>query len=129
MTKLRSTMYRSALAFLVLGAPSLLLNQSAFAQTTSAQPDDSAQNKAAGQTAENQPNSTNDLHTTADVRKAIIADKGLSLYAHNVKIITRHGTVTLKGPVKSEQEKQQVDNDAASAAGQYKVVDHLTVKQ
>ena len=39
--------------------------------------------------------------TTAQVRKAIIADKDLSTYAHNVKIITKDGTVTLKGPVKS----------------------------
>ena len=128
-TKLRSTLYRSALALLVLGVPTILLNQPASAQTSSTQPDDSAQNKNAGQTADNQPNSKNDLQTTAAVRKAIIADKGLSMYAHNVKIITHHGTVTLKGPVKSDQEKQQVDSDATSAAAQYKVIDHLTVKQ
>lgn len=128
MTNLRFTLHRSTLALLVLGAPAVLLHQPALAQT-SAQPDDSAQNRNAGQTADNQPNSSNDLHTTDAVRKAIIADKGLSMYAHNVKIITRHGTVTLKGPVKSDQEKQQVDSDATAAAGPYKVVDHLTVKQ
>ena len=129
MTKLRSTLHRSTLALLVLGAPTILLNHPASAQTSSTQPDDSAQNKNAGQTADNQTNSKNDLQTTAAVRKAIIADKGLSMYAHNVKIITHHGTVTLKGPVKSDQEKQQVDSDATAAAQQYKVIDHLTVKQ
>ena len=37
-----------------------------------------------------------------------MADKSLSSYAHNVKIISQNGTVTLKGPVKSDGEKQSV---------------------
>ncbi|MBW4037290.1 MAG: BON domain-containing protein [Acidobacteria bacterium] len=129
MTKFRTTLYRSTLALLVLGAPAALLNPSASAQTSSTQPNDSAQNKNAGLTADNQPNSTNDLKTTAAVRKAIIADKSLTMDAYNVKIITRHGTVTLKGPVKSDRQKQQVDNDATQAAPSYKIVDQMTVKQ
>jgi hypothetical protein len=28
---------------------------------------------------------------TRDIRKAIVADKQLSTYAHNVKVITQHG--------------------------------------
>ena len=51
------------------------------------------------------------------------------MYAHNVKIITTHGTVTLKGPVKSDEEKQKVVSDAAGVVSQDKIVDHLTVKQ
>ena len=43
----------------------------------------------------------------ARVHKAIIADKGLSTYAHNVTIIVLKGTVTLKGPAKSNEEKQK----------------------
>lgn len=128
MKTLHQRTHRSTLALLVLGASTLLLSHSATAQS-STQPDDSGQNKNVGQTAQSQPNSSNDLHTTAAVRKAIIADKGLSMYAHNVKIITHNGTVTLKGPVKSEQEKQQVESDATGAASGYKVIDHLTVKQ
>ena len=65
----------------------------------------------------------------ANVRKAIVADKDLSTYAHNVKIIVHDGTVTLKGPVKSEDEKQKVKNDAVGVADPSKVVDQLTVKE
>ncbi len=66
---------------------------------------------------------------TAKVRKAIIADKGLSTYAHNVKIITHAGHVTLKGPVKSEEEKQKVLTDASSALPAENISNELTVKE
>ncbi|MHB1674012.1 MAG: BON domain-containing protein [Acidobacteriaceae bacterium] len=129
MTTYLRTVQRTMLAFAVLCAPMILLDTPAVAQSPTVQPDDSAQNKNPGQTADGQPNAKSDRLTTANVRKAIIADKGLSMYAHNVKIITRNGIVTLKGPVKSYEEKQQVDSDAASAVSQDKIVDHLTVKQ
>jgi hyperosmotically inducible protein len=98
---------------------------------SSAQPDNSAQNKNQNHcnTADSQPNAKSDRETTASVRKAIIADKDLSTYAHNVKIITQGGTVTLKGPVKSDDEKQKVVSDAAGVVSADKVVDQLTVKQ
>jgi hyperosmotically inducible protein len=109
----------------------LMFSFPAYAQSSAQQPDNSAQNKNQnpGGTADNQPNATADRQTTAQVRKAIIADKGLSTYAHNVKIITKDGTVTLKGPVKSDDEKQKVVSDAASVVSADKVVDQLTVKQ
>jgi hyperosmotically inducible protein len=47
----------------------------------------------------------------------VIADKSLSTYAHNIKIIAQNGMVTLKGPVKSEQEKQAIETKAAEVAG------------
>ncbi len=93
------------------------------------QPDNSARNVNHSTTADNQDNAKSDRITTANVRKAIIADKGLSMYAHNVKIITLNGAVTLKGPVKSEDEKQKVMSDAASVVSQDKITDQLTVKQ
>ncbi|HZL27311.1 MAG TPA: BON domain-containing protein [Acidobacteriaceae bacterium] len=115
---------------LAVACAGLVLSLPAHAQS-SAQPDNSAQNKNQnpGGTADNQPNATSDRQTTANVRKAIIADKDLSTYAHNVKIITKGGTVTLKGPVKSDDEKQKVVSDAASVVSADKVVDQLTVKQ
>jgi osmotically-inducible protein OsmY len=67
--------------------------------------------------------------TTANIRKAIIADKDLSTYAHNVKIITVNGVVTLKGPVTSDGEKEKVASDAASVVSADKITNHLTVKQ
>jgi hyperosmotically inducible periplasmic protein len=119
----------AALALAILCVPSLLMVRSAAAQDQSTQPDNSAQNKNQATTADNQTNVQDDRMTTAKVRKAIVADKDLSTYAHNVKIITVNGTVTLKGPVKSDEEKQKVNSDAASVVSQDKIVDHLTVKQ
>jgi osmotically-inducible protein OsmY len=91
--------------------------------------DNTRENKAQSSTADNQPNAKSDRMMTAKVRKAIIADKNLSLYAHNVKIVTNNGQVTLKGPVKSEDEKQQVIKDATSAASPDKISNQLSVKQ
>jgi hyperosmotically inducible protein len=135
MTFLRSTLVASAaIAFLCLsGSPSAV---QAFAQTGSAQtpdtskpPDNSKQNKNHAQTADDQTNEKSDRATTQKIRKAIMADKNLSTYAHNVKIITTNGAVTLKGPVQSEDEKQKVASEAASVVGQDKVTNDLTVKQ
>ena len=99
------------------------------AQARGQAPDNSHQNKAQSQTADDQKNAKTDRLTTASVRKAIVADKKLSTYAHNVKIITRGGQVTLKGPVKSEDEKQQVASDAASAVSAQNISNELTVKE
>jgi hyperosmotically inducible protein len=101
----------------------------ATAQDSSAKPDNSAQNAGQVQTAQNQSNAQADRDTTAKIRKALIADKDLSMYAHNIKIITRNGTVTLKGPVKSDDEKQKVESDAASVVSRNSLMDQLTVKQ
>ena len=68
-------------------------------------------------TADQQKESKSDRELAREVRRALIKDKSLSTYAHNVKVIAQGGTVTLKGPVHSEQEKQAVEAEAAQAAG------------
>jgi hyperosmotically inducible protein len=68
-------------------------------------------------TADQQKENQSDRELAAKVRQAIVKDKSLSSYAHNVKIIAQGGTVTLKGPVRSEEEKQAVQAKAAEAAG------------
>ena len=113
----------------VAGAPVLLNGVRASAQTSCKPADNTAQNKGDGMTADHQSNAKDDRMTTANVRKALMADKDLSTYAHNVKIITKNGTVTLKGPVKSDDEKQRVAADAATVVSQDKVDNQLTVKQ
>ena len=95
----------------------------------SQEPDNSDQNKAQTQTADDQTNTKSDRVLTADVRKAIVADSNLSTYAHNVKIIAHNGHVTLMGPVKSNEEKQQVMTDAASAVSAENISNELTVKE
>ncbi len=117
---------------MILGAPSAIALFVCLCGAPAAKaqaPDNSQQNKGQTTTAQSQSSASSDRQTTANVRKAIIADKNLSMYAHNVKIITRGGQVTLKGPVKSEEEKQQVATDAAGVVSADKVNNQLTVKQ
>ena len=68
-------------------------------------------------TADQQRNNRSDLETTRQIRRAIMADKSLSTYAHNIKIITQQGKVTLRGPVRTDAEKQNVQTKAADVAG------------
>ena len=68
-------------------------------------------------TADQQKEDTSDLSITREIRRELIDDKSLSAYAHNVKIITQSGTVTLKGPVRTEEEKRIVEAKAASVSG------------
>src|SRR5512141_236399 len=63
-------------------------------------------------TADQQKENTSDRHLTAQIRREIVKDKSLSTSAHNVKIIAQNGTVTLKGAVKSEAEKQTIESKA-----------------
>ena len=70
-----------------------------------------------------------DRNITAEIRKAVVADDSLSMNAHNVKIITRDGVVTLRGPVKSSEEKMAVASAAAKIAGVKKVDDQLEVER
>ena len=108
-------------------APALMVAQD---QTPSARaPDNSAQNKNHDTTADQQKDNRSDRDITQQIRQSIVADKSLSTYGHNVKIITQNGAVTLKGPVHSEEEKQAIAAKAAQVAGQDKVTNELTVRQ
>jgi osmotically-inducible protein OsmY len=79
-------------------------------------------------TADQQKENRSDRDITQQIRKAIEKDKSLSTYAHNVKIITQNGMVTLKGPVRSEQERKAVEAKAAEVAGEQKVTSQLEIK-
>ena len=78
-------------------------------------------------TADQQKSNKSDREMTRAVRRALVQDKSLSTYAHNVKVIARDGAVTLKGPVRSEEEKQAVEAKAVEVAGQGKVTDEISV--
>ena len=62
------------------------------------------------------------------IRKSLMDDKSLSTYAHNVKIIAQDGKVTLKGPVRTEEEKRTIAQKANEIAGAGNVTDEMTVK-
>lgn len=101
------------------------------ATTTAPAPDNSAANTKAnsetGITAQEASNAEGDVKLTAKIRQALVKDKKLSTYAHNVKIITENGQVVLKGPVKSEAEKQEVESKAGRIAGVDRVRSELEV--
>jgi hyperosmotically inducible protein len=79
-------------------------------------------------TADQQKDNRSDRDITQQIRQAIMKDKSLSTYAHNVKIITQGGQVTLKGPVRSDDEKKSVEAKATEIAGENKVTSELEVK-
>lgn len=76
----------------------------------------------------NQGNSQADVNTTAQIRKEIIAGKNMSMNARNVKIITRDGRVTLRGPVNTAEEKRLIGEIAARNASAENVDNQLEVK-
>ena len=79
-------------------------------------------------TADQQKDNRTDRELTQQIRQAIMQDKSLSTYAHNVKIISQNGTVTLKGPVRSEDEKQAIEAKANEVAGNSaRVISELSV--
>jgi hyperosmotically inducible protein len=79
-------------------------------------------------TADQQKENRPDREITRQIRRSIVQDKSLSTYAHNVKIISQNGMVTLKGPVRSDEEKSAVEAKAAEIAGKDKVTSQLEVK-
>ncbi len=79
-------------------------------------------------TADQQKENRPDLDITRDIRRSIMQDKSLSSYAHNVKIISQNGMVTLKGPVRSEDDKMAIESKAAAVVGRNKVTSQLEVK-
>ncbi len=73
--------------------------------------------RTSGKTADQQKENQSDRQLARQIRRAIVQDKSLSTYAHNVKVVAQEGTVTLKGPVKSEEEKAAIEKKAADVAG------------
>jgi len=100
---------------------------SVSAQQTAPPPDNTKVNKQAGLTADQQSQSKEDLALVQQIRKAVVADKTLSTNAHNCKVITRDGTVTLRGPVNSAKEKTRIGDIATKIAGAGKVTNLLAV--
>jgi osmotically-inducible protein OsmY len=91
-------------------------------------PDNTKQNKdQTSPTADQQKMNPADRALTQKIRKAIHQDTSLSTYAHNIKIIAQDGKVTLRGPVRSEDEKTNIEAKAVAVAGQGNVTNQLEV--
>jgi osmotically-inducible protein OsmY len=81
------------------------------------------QNKTSGDQSESEADRT----ISQNIRAAITSDDSLSTNAKNVKIITSDGTVTLRGPVKSDKEKTEIEAKAKQIAGVKKVDNQLEI--
>ena len=94
-------------------------------------PDNSKTNKrdrdSNSPTADRQKMNATDRDLSKRVRSAIMSDKSLSTYAHNIKIVAQDGKVTLKGPVRSEEEKSTIEAKATEVAGAGNVINQLEV--
>ncbi len=90
-------------------------------KSTQAAPDNTAKNQRdrskSEATADQQKENKSDRELSRQIRRALVEDKSLSTYAHNIKVIAQNGQITLKGPVKSDEEKQVVEAKAAQVAG------------
>jgi hyperosmotically inducible protein len=121
------------LALICVTAGTLLALPAQAAAGRQAAPDNTKVNtrdrEKTQKTADQQTNNPADLDTTQQIRKAILADKSLSTNAHNIKIITSDGMVTLKGPVKNEAEKKAIETKAIEVAGRAKVKSQISVTE
>jgi osmotically-inducible protein OsmY len=132
-------MKKNLTKFLYIALSGVLLSSATMAATTSTKeptreevkPDNTGVNvrdrNSTESTADNASNSAADREIMQKIRQSIVEDNSLSTYAHNVKIISELGKVTLKGPVKSDAERKSVINKAAKVAGQGNVKNELSI--
>jgi hyperosmotically inducible protein len=78
-------------------------------------------------TADQQKENSGDRDVTRKIRRSLLRDKTLSSYAHNVKVIAQDGQVTLKGPVRSDDERRIVEAKATEVAGAGHVTNEMSV--
>jgi osmotically-inducible protein OsmY len=125
-------MHRRSLSKLLLGCALAIAPGLLGAQSQPTQPDNTKANQRdrakSDKTADQASNAQNDRDTMQKIRKSIVDDNSLSTYAHNVKIISKDGKVTLKGPVRSEEEKRTIEQKATDVAGAGNVTNELTIK-
>jgi osmotically-inducible protein OsmY len=79
-------------------------------------------------TADQAANNKSDVQIMQSIRKAVIADKSISMYGKNVTIISKDGKVTLRGPVHTAEESQNIAAKATAVVGQQNVTNMLSVK-
>ena len=111
----------------LIAAAGILPSLNLMAQDKPVKSDNTRANREAGQTADQQKETKEDRELSQQIRKAVMNDKSLSTYAHNVKIISQNGTVTLRGPVRNEDERAAIEAKAKEVAGVSAVNNELTV--
>jgi len=79
-------------------------------------------------TPEDQKETKKDIKITAQIRKAVVKVKSFSVDAHNVKIITRNGVVTLRGPLENAAESSTIEKIAKHTRGVVRIDNQLEIK-
>lgn len=127
--KFASRWMLATLLFIGLPGVSLVLAQDS---SQSPAPDNTKVNQGdqnkSNATADRQLENKSDREVAQQIRQAVMNDKSLSTYGHNVKIISQNGVVTLKGPVRTDDERRAIEKIAAAIVGQDKVTSQLEVK-
>jgi len=107
---------------------SLMATAAQYQDSQQTPPDNTKKNKEqTDPTADQQKMNPADRAITQKIRKALHEDHSLSTYAHNIKIITQDGKVTLRGPVRSEDEKNNIQTKAVAVAGEQNVTNQLEI--
>jgi len=119
----RRRILRAIVVISVLLAPVSALAQTP-ADNTKANTRDRAKDAV---TADQQKENSSDRDLARKIRQSLMKDKGLSSYAHNVKVIAQDGQVTLKGPVRSDEESRSVEAKATEVAGAGHVTNQMSV--
>jgi hyperosmotically inducible protein len=78
-------------------------------------------------TADQQKENAGDRELSQKIRRALVKDKTLSSYAHNVKVVAQGGKVTIKGAVRTVEEKRSVEAKETDVAGAGKVTNELSI--
>ena len=124
-------MKKRAMRLVLTAAVLLVAMQGAIAESPTVPADNAKSNKLdpsnMSATADAQKDNESDRTLTQQIRKSVVGDESLSTYAHNVKIVSVNGTVTLNGVVRSKDEKNAVVRKAVTVAGKEHVVDELKI--
>ncbi len=122
----------SALSIFACNAAIAAESVEKFGQSQAKAPNNTAKNKRdkalSKPTAQDQSNTKSDTNITIALRKAILSQKGMSIDAQNVKIITENGILYLRGPVATANEKDLIGNLAKTSCGARAITNQLEVK-
>jgi len=83
----------------------------------------------ADRTAMSQSNERTDLDHLAEIRKSLVADDSLSTAAKNVQVLTKDGTVLLRGKVTSTLEREAVEGHARTCTATRTVDNQIEVEK
>ena len=122
------TSLRRSIPAVILTSLCSLTSISANAQTAADNTKVNERDRAKGAvTADQQKETDTDRNLVQKIRQSLVKDKSLSTYAHNVKVVSQGGQVTLKGPVRSEEEKRSVEAKATEIAGVGRVTNEISI--